>query len=148
MSESSIIALQKQIDTGALSTNASLILKYIQQFDTQSEGIDMIMLEAHCQLKQSTVTSRVSYLEDLGVIYSKGTRTIENYNGDKFTYSLFFAEYDPLKQEINRDKRELMKFKRAVKGLMKNFPNRIDDSLMEKLKNTLTIQGNLFGDEN
>ena len=144
MSKSSIIALQKQIDTGALSTNASLILSYIQRNDTQKEGIDMTMLEGWSNLKQSTITSRVSYLEDLGVIYSKGTRKVKNLNGETYSYSLFFAEYEPLKQEINRDKRELMKFRRTVKGLMKNFPNRIDESLMEKLKNAIQIQGNLF----
>jgi len=144
MSKASIKALQKQIDSGKLNTNASLILEYIQKNDTQEEGIDMTMLEDYCQLKQSTITSRMSYLEDLGVIYSDGTRKVKNANGYEFTYSLFFAEYDPLKQEINRDKRELMKFRRTVKGLMKNFPNRIDESLMEKLKNAIQIQGDLF----
>lgn len=144
MSESSIKALEHQINTGKFITNASMILDYIRQNDDTFQGIDLTMLEKFYNLKQSTITSKISYLEDLGVIYSNGTRKVKNANGDEFTYSLFFAEYDPLKQEINRDNRELMKFRRTVKGLMKNFPNRIDDSLMSKLENALNIQGNLF----
>ena len=89
MSKSSITALKIQVATGQLNSNKALLMDYIKRATENGRGVDMISLEDTFTLKQSTITSVVSQLEDDGLIYSFGTREKMNTKGCNYTYSLF-----------------------------------------------------------
>lgn len=144
MSKSSIVALKNQIESGKLLSNSAYILQYIKLASEKGRGVDMLSLEGYFDMKQSTITSRVSDLEDKGLIYTSGTRKKINGNGKEYSYSLFYYEANEFKQAENRQKRHFMKFEQIVTRLQKEFPELMSKALKIELNNSLNFQMDLF----
>ena len=96
-----IESLLKQILSGNLKNNNARILNYIQINDRCQ--IDMMRKDLN--IAHQTLTSRISDLEDMGLVYVDGFGL---FNDTK--YSLYRYENNPLKREFRAEKRRLSKF--------------------------------------
>jgi len=103
-----IDALKNQINSGDIETNGAYILKLIKTNKANSlpEMLELL------KLKQSTITSRLSVLTELGLIYVSD-ETI--WNDTK--YSFYSFEPDEFKQAENRQRIREEKFKRLLNNL-------------------------------
>jgi len=120
MSKSSITALKKQISSGKKDSDAAYILDEIMVNDSTIEN-----LRAKFTMQYSTITARLSDLEDLGVIY------IKHQNKDK-RLSVYSYEDLPAKQESNRADREKKRFVKWQKKA-KDFGRFLEPELIKKI---------------
>ena len=139
-----------QISSGNIKSNEAHILKFIKERTEKGFWCEdvkqyrhyttLVELEDHMTAKQSTITSRVSSLEDIGVIYPKGTVTKNNGpNGENISYSCFYYEPRPQIQEENSNKRKNKKFRRVVDHLIDNYSDKLDRKTIEGLKKDLSL---------
>ena len=103
MSVSSIAALQKQIDSGNIDTDKAYILSLIQKNDLTIDNLETILT-----IQYSTITARISDLQDLGLIYVK-------HSNNKGRFSVYAYESCMGKQSFNRADREKLRFQKWVK---------------------------------
>ncbi len=84
MSKAKILALKHQIESGKIRTDSARILEYIIR--TGPAYIPEIMQVLH--LKQSTVTGRISELEDMGLLENLGAdlTPFSDYKQSRFGY--------------------------------------------------------------
>ena len=91
--------LLNQIATGKIRTNEAKILNFIIEWD----GSNLVTMRDRLNMPHQTLTSRLSCLEDLGVIYKSGTI-------NKGSHSQWMFEPDEIKQEQNAIDREKRMF--------------------------------------
>ena len=144
--EPKIIALNNQLKSGKMKTNEAFILEFIRIATEKSRGADKLSIESAFEstMVQSTVTSRLSVLEDTGMIFRHGTRKKKNNSSEQYEYTLFWYESNPLKQLLNKQKRHHEKFKRIVERLQHEFPDKMSQGLKNELTLSLNFQMDLF----
>lgn len=144
--EPKIIALNNQINSGKMKTNEGFIIQYIMLATQKGRGADKISIETAFEstMVQSTVTSRISFLEDTGMIFRSGTRKKRNSFKQEYEYTLFWYEPNPLKQALNKRKRQHKKFKMIVERLQCDFSDKMSQTLKNELALSLNFQMDLF----
>ena len=135
-----IEALQKQIATGKMQTDAAYILdKIIEYTNIHYKGIMIPTLEHFFTIKN--ISGRLSDLEDMGLIYKNGRQEIEHLQQ---SYSLYFYEPSPEKQAERRAKKHLEKYRQCANRLINEFGDMMSQNLIKELKSSLNVQTNLF----
>ena len=95
-------AFKQQLQSGKYATNIGVALNTIKN---NQNGIIIPDLLQKTGLMHQTLTSVLSKLEDLGLIYVGGTTKLAN----NITYSIFFASKN--NREINKWKKKRMEHK-------------------------------------
>jgi len=126
----SITALKEQINSGKLKSNRAYILNYIK--DEAKIGTDLTQLLNVFLMKQSTITSQLSTLTELGLIYVDGERHVK-----KTLYSIYYFEPDEFKQADNRKRVKAKKFKRLIENALKQKEYFNFDTTVECLETEL-----------
>lgn len=104
-----IAALLEQIASGQMKSDKARILNFVMTFKGQNKET----IGKHFAIPHQTVTARLSDLEDLGLIESKGAGK----------YSNFYPIYDPQTQKLHRAKRQAEKLEAwAKKGISLGVP--------------------------
>lgn len=142
MSKASIYALQFQQESGKLKTDKDYILKWIELRTDGGDGTTILDLEMCLTMKMSTITARLSDLEDAGAIYKNGEEDVK-VGSDTYKYSKYYFEPNEIKRADNRQKVKAAKYKLRVEGLIKTFPDFISPQLKSMLEDSLSMQTTL-----
>ena len=135
-----IEALQKQITTGKMQTDAAYILnKVMECTNIHYRGTTIPELESIFTIKN--ISGRLSDLEDLGLVYKNGRMEYEHLDQ---SYSLFFYEPSPQMQAERRAKKHVDKYRQCVNRLINEFGDMMSQNLIKELKSSLNVQTNLF----
>ena len=96
-----IQSLLKQIKSGNLKNNNARVLSYVGAHDR----CHIDTMRNDLKIAHQTLTSRVSDLEDMGLIYVEGVTSVKG-----VCYSLYRYENNPVKRESRAKARKLLKF--------------------------------------
>lgn len=121
--EPKIKAYIEQIESGKILNNEQKIIKFLRE----RGGSDIETMRSLLFMKHQTLTSRLSVLEDYGVVYNAGTC-----KGGKYTFYKF--EPNELNRESNRQERQKKAFNNWVKKGLTQFQNRLTISALDELK--------------
>lgn len=117
-------------------------MKWIELRTKGGDGTTILDLEVCLTIKMSTITARLSDLEDDGLIYKKGEETVQM-GKDKYKYSKYYFEPDEMNQQENRQKVKSLKYQKTVKSLLDRFPEFINKRLEFHLQDSLNLQTSL-----
>ena len=121
--EPKIKNLLNQIATGQIKTNEAKILNFI----IQRNGGNLIDMRSLIPMQHQTLTSRISVLEDFGILYKSGT--INNGNHSVWSY-----EPDEQKQSENSMKRQRQMFNIWRKQGILKYDKFMNAEMIEFLK--------------
>ncbi len=79
------------------------------------------MMRRDLNMAHQTLTSRVSDLMDMGLLYENGTTSEVNQDGRAVLYTLYGLEKDRHQQEIRRAIRRREKYNSIIKRLNEEF---------------------------
>lgn len=114
--QATIESLMNQINSGKLKTNTAKILDSIIKNEPVGISTHQLEKEYYDEMKQSTVTSRLSNLTDLGLIYVSGERKI-----DETLYSVYKYETNTFLQKQRANLRKEQKLKGILQRVIKEF---------------------------
>lgn len=137
MSNASIHALKMQVESGKLETDAAYILNHIKSNTEKGLETCLFDMENLFSLKTPTIVARLSGLEDKGLIYKDGTKTIKVYEGTIRQRNVKYTKYYYEKNEFIQARRREDVFKAKRKQVCKSLYIRFGDSLTSTLKEEL-----------
>jgi DNA-binding MarR family transcriptional regulator len=122
-----VSALIEQIESGQLKTNNAKIL---DKFVLNPEGLTVYDLRIHLGMAHQTLTSRISDLEDMGVIFAYKTveRTVD---GKARKYTLYKYSKDSVRQMQNALLRRETKFNSIIKRLENEYQDLFTNYIQE-----------------
>lgn len=117
-----IEALLNQIWSGNLKNNTAKVLAHI----IKENGSYVEKMRNELNMPHQTLTSRISQLEDMGVIYVANI-----VRGEKRNFS--FYQYEPLgfMRDIRKEKKRELKFDLLKKRLVRDFSDLMTEDLHE-----------------
>jgi DNA-binding transcriptional ArsR family regulator len=114
-------ALREQFRTGNIRTNNAKVLKFI--IDNKDATVND--LRKGLGMAHQTLTSRLSDLKDMGLIYEEGTR--QDLVGDKpVTFTVYTFESNRINQKIRAENVRREKYKSLVKRMENEFKDLFD----------------------
>lgn len=114
-------ALLAQIESGQLKTNNAKTLDYII---SKPEGATIQDMRMYLGLKHQTLTSRISDLVDMGLIYAAGVSRLES-AGKAVSYTVY--RYEP-----NKDAQKARAYE-VKRGKYENLKKRLETDFAEFL---------------
>jgi len=137
MSNSSITALKKQVESGQLKSDMAYILKIVKDNTINKSFTTLHGLRSILSIKP--IHQRLSDLEGFGLIYKDGDVDIDGSN-----FSIFKYEFNEFKQAKRRIDVKHEKFLKTVKALLNSYNEHLSDQLKRELNNALEFQTELF----
>ena len=110
-------SLREQFRSGQIKTNNAKVVKYLLDYSFATIN----MMRRDLNMAHQTLTSRVSDLMDMGLLYENGTTSEVNQDGRAVLYTLYGLEKDRHQQEIRRAIRRREKYNSIIKRSNEEF---------------------------
>ena len=131
--EAKITAWIQQIESGQTLANEAKIIKFMRGRQTS----DIEEMKSLLNIKHQTLTSRVSNLEDLGILTKVGKCKM-----DKFSEYQYVG--DALKREFYSEQRKRTKCQKIISNLLTNYSDILRDATVAELElNGLLLESNI-----